>query len=67
MRWKVKTKIQKKSPEHGDYRTRRVFAWIPTPIFDDYMVWLEFYRIHEMYIVSKLDDPYWKEQGRSFG
>jgi hypothetical protein len=65
MRWRVVPKIQKKSPQHGDYRTRRVFAWIPTLIFQNQMVWLEFYRIHEKYIKSALDDPYWEEQDRS--
>jgi hypothetical protein len=64
MRWRVEPKIQKKSPQHGDYRTRRVFAWTPTKV-NDYMVWLEFYRIYEKYIESTLDDPYWEEQDRS--
>jgi len=40
---------------------------VPTLIFEDQMVWLEFYRVHEKYIESTLDDPYWEEQGRSLG
>ena len=55
MRWEAKT-----LPKHGDYRTRRVFAWTPTKV-NDYIVWLEFYFIREKY-----KGPYWEEQGRYF-
>ena len=45
MRWKIKVD---KPPTGGDRRTRKVFAWRRTPV-RDYIVWLEFFTIEEIY------------------
>jgi hypothetical protein len=37
-----------KTAKHGDIRTRRVFAWLPTEV-EDHTVWLEQYQVTEEY------------------
>lgn len=41
MRWKT--------PSIGNIRTRSRFAWLPERMDNDVKVWLEFYRVHEIY------------------
>lgn len=61
MRWKRKIE---KPPEGGDRRTRRVFAWKKTPV-RDYIVWLEFYEITEVYFQPAGGNPgWWSEVSR---
>lgn len=44
MRWKTKPK-----PEYGDFRTRKVFALLPTRMDDNVIVWLEQYNQREQW------------------
>lgn len=61
MRWKRK---DEDNPEGGDRRTRRVFAWRRTPV-RDYIVWLEYYLIEEVYFQpSGGNSGWWTEVSR---
>ena len=55
MRWKKK---QITPPKGGDRRNRRVFAWNKTPV-KDYIVWLEFYQITELFFAPAGGSPGW--------
>ena len=46
MKWKMKPK-----PKNGDIRVREAFAWLPVAVNQHTKVWLEFYRLHEVWKV----------------
>lgn len=49
----------------GEKRTRRVFAWRPTPVGDK-IVWLERYDVHECYFAPAGGGPgWWHESSRN--
>jgi len=49
MKWRFQEKIPKPRPNQGDYRTRLVFAVLPTKMNDRTWVWLEKYKSYESY------------------
>lgn len=62
MRWN-----RKPAPAAGQWniRERRVFAWKPTPV-GDYIVWLEWFAVHEQFFQPASGSPgWWKESSRN--
>lgn len=55
MRWLKKSE---RSPEGGDTRVRRAFAWKPLQI-NRFVVWLEFYEVHERFFQPRGGAPGW--------
>ena len=59
MRW-----VTTSQPKHGQERIRLVFAWWPTRV-DEYIVFLEIFRVREQYIGAGYADHGWIELSRS--
>jgi hypothetical protein len=62
MRWK---KEREPSPQGGETRTVRRFAWKRTEVGDQ-TVWLEFYEVHEQFFAPRGGGPgWWSETNRN--